>query len=64
MICFKKNLIIISILFFLSSCVSLPGINKNPSKKKINKKLNVSEYSIKDVGINLININSLSEIED
>ena len=63
MICFKKNLIIISILFFLSSCVSLPGINKNPSKKKINKKLNVSEYSIKDVGINLININSLSEID-
>ena len=63
MICFKKNLIIISILFFLSSCVSLPGINKNPSKKKINKKLNASEYSIKDVGINLININSLSEID-
>ena len=32
-------------------------------QKKINKKLNVSEYSIKDVGINLININSLSEID-
>ena len=45
------------ILFFLNSCVSLPGINKSPSKKKANKKILIIEYSINDVGINLININ-------
>ena len=51
------------ILFFLNSCVSLPGINKSPSKKKANKKNIESEYSINDVGINLININTLSEMD-
>ena len=61
---FKKflNISLIS-LFFLTSCVSLPGINKSPSKKKQNKKVIESEYSIKDVGINIIKINSLSEME-
>ena len=60
----KINLkILIIILFTLNSCVSLPGINKNPSKKKINKEINYSQYSIKDVGINIIKINSLSEID-
>jgi len=48
-------------LFFLNSCVSLPGINKSPSKKKPNKKIIESEYSIKDVGINIVKINKLSE---
>ena len=51
------------LLFFLNSCVSLPGINKSPSKKKPNKKIIESEYSIKDIGINVVNINSLSEMD-
>ena len=61
---FKKflNISFIS-LFFLTSCVSLPGINKLPSKKKQNRKVIESEYSIKDVGINIIKINSLSEMD-
>ena len=51
------------LLFFLNSCVSLPGINKSPSKKKQNKTIIESEYSIEDVGINIVNINSLSDTE-
>ena len=51
------------LLFFLNSCVSLPGINKSPDKKKPNKKIIESEYSIKDVGINVVNINSLSKMD-
>ena len=51
------------ILFFLNSCVSLPGINKSPGKKKSNKKIIESEYSIKDVGINIVKINTLSEMD-
>ena len=39
----------------------MPGINKSPNQKKINKKVIESEYSIEDVGINIININSLSD---
>ena len=50
-------------IFFLNSCVSLPGINKSPSKKKASKKIIESEYSIKDVGINIVSINSLSEMD-
>ena len=50
-------------LFFLNSCVSLPGINKSPNKKKPNKKIIESEYSINDVGINIIKINTLSEMD-
>ena len=66
MICFKKKFITtIFVLFFLNSCVSLPGINKSPKSKKSNIKTPVSQYSIDDVGINIINLNSLSgeEIE-
>jgi|TARA_Y100000389_G_scaffold140429_1_gene138262 polysaccharide export outer membrane protein len=59
----KKTFKIFIILFFLNSCTTLPGIIKSPSKKKINKKINSSEYSIKDVGINIIEINSLTEQE-
>jgi polysaccharide export outer membrane protein len=43
--------------------VSLPGMNKNPKSKKSNIKSPVSKYSIEDVGINIINLNSLSEEE-
>ena len=64
MICFTKKFIsTIFILFFLNSCVSLPGINKSPKSKKPNTKAVVSQYSIDDVGINIINLNSLSEEE-
>ena len=60
--CFKKlSKYIFTIFIFLNSCVSLPGINKSPDSKQINKKIVESEYSIEDVGINIININSLSE---
>ena len=61
---FKKILKISLIsLFFLTSCVSLPGVNKSPNKKKPNKKIIESKYSIKDVGINIVKINSLSKID-
>ena len=64
MICFTKKFIsTIFILFFLNSCVSLPGMNKSPKSKKPNTKTIVSEYSIDDVGINIIDLNSLSEEE-
>ena len=64
MICFTKKFIIATfVLFFLNSCVSLPGINKSPTSKKSNIKTPVSQYSIDDVGINIINLNSLSEEE-
>ena len=53
-----------TILFlFLIGCTSLPGINESPSKKKANKKIIKSQYTIKDVSINIININNLSEID-
>ena len=64
MICLKKNLsFFIIIIIILTGCVSLPGINKNPTKKKLNKKIVENEYSINDVGINIIKINTLSEID-
>jgi len=64
MICFTKKFITtIFMLFFLNSCVTLPGINKSPKSKKSNIKTPVSKYSINDVGINIINLNSLSEEE-
>ena len=59
----NKFFIFLLSLIFLSSCISLPGINKNPTKKKINKGEIENEYSIKDVGINIIKINSLSEMD-
>ena len=57
-----SNIFLIAV-FFLTSCVSQPGINKSPSKKKINKKTIESKYSINDVGINIIKINSLSDMD-
>jgi len=55
--------IILLILFFLTSCVTLPGIDKNPSKKKLNQKILSDNYSMNDVGINIIKINSLTDQE-
>ena len=58
---FIKNLaLIIIILFFLNSCAVLPGINDGPSKKVIKKNLE-SEYSIDDIGIEIIEITKLTE---
>ncbi|MDA7814154.1 polysaccharide biosynthesis/export family protein [Candidatus Pelagibacter sp.] len=62
MFVFKKlSLLFILILFLLNNCTILPGINKNPSKQKNNKKIQTSEYSINDVKINIIKINKLSD---
>ena len=64
MIILKHNIKILIILaLFLNSCVSLPGIIKNPSKKKTSSKITSGEYSMNDVGINIIKINSLSDEE-
>ena len=52
-----------TLLFFLYSCTSLPGIKKSPTKKIKTKEIAESEYSIKDVGINIIKITDLSEID-
>ena len=67
MICFRKKFVTtIFVLFLLNSCVTLPGINENPTSKKSNIITPVSQYSMDDVGINIINLNSLSgeEIEE
>ena len=59
----KSFKIILLILFFLTSCVSLPGIVKNPSKKKLNQETLSDNYTMDDVGINIISINSLTDQE-
>ena len=59
----KSFKIILLILFFLTSCVSLPGIVKNPSKKKLNQDTLSGNYTMDDVGINIIGINSLTDQE-
>ena len=57
----KTNIIFLIILLFLNSCTVLPGIIESPKKTSPNKKINTNEYSIEDVKINIIKINSLSE---
>ena len=59
----KKIKFFVILLIFLNSCVSLPGIVKNPSKKKANQEIFSSEYSMNDVGVNIIEINSLTDEE-
>lgn len=61
--CLKKINFLIILIFILNSCVSLPGINQPPDKKKINIKKDSAQYTIEDVGINIIYINQLSEDE-
>ena len=64
MIFLKNNFKILIILaFLLNSCMSLPGIIKNPSIKKPSSKITASEYSMNDVGISIIKINTLSDEE-
>ena len=59
----KKICLLLFVILFLNSCVGLPGMNKSPTKKKLNNKLDNFEYSINDVGINIVQINKLSELE-
>ena len=59
----KLSLLFTLILFLLNNCTILPGINKSPNKKNPNKKLLTSEFSIKDVKVNIIKINKLSDDE-
>ena len=48
------------IIFFLNSCIQLPGIDQDPKKRKLSKKL-TSDYSIEDVEINIISLNKATE---
>tara|TARA_Y100001970_G_scaffold288063_1_gene414274 strand:- start:1195 stop:2328 length:1134 start_codon:yes stop_codon:yes gene_type:complete len=57
---FKKIKIFSFLLFFLASCVQLPGINQEPKKQKFNKRV-TGEYSIEDVEINIINLNKVTD---
>ena len=57
----KTNIIFLIMLLFLNSCTVLPGIIESPKKTSPNKKIKTSEYSIEDVKINIIKINSLSD---
>ena len=51
-----------NIIYFKWLCIS--SWNKYKSiKKNINKKINNSQYSMEDVGINIIKINSMSETD-
>tara|TARA_B100000900_G_scaffold248097_1_gene211117 strand:+ start:26347 stop:27477 length:1131 start_codon:yes stop_codon:yes gene_type:complete len=59
----KKYIIFLIFFIFLNGCISLTGINKNPKIQKPNKEILNSKYSIKDIGINLIDLNSLTELE-
>ena len=43
--------------------MALPGIVKNPSKKKLNQETLSGNYTMDDVGINIISINSLTDQE-
>ena len=56
----KNFFIFFILLVFLNSCAILPGINNGPSNKNSKTTLG-SEYTIKDVGINIVKINSLTE---
>ena len=61
LIFFKKIIIVLMPIFFLFSCVSLPGINKNPNKQNENSKISSSEYTIEDVKINITTINQMND---
>ena len=57
---YKKILFIFTLFFLLQSCATLPGINQNiEERRKIVS--TESEYSINDVGIEIVEINSLKE---
>ena len=56
----KKILIFLFIIIIFQSCATLPGINQDPNKKKLKTPIE-GQYSINDVGIEIIKINSLTE---
>ena len=60
MIILKKYILIISIAFLLSSCAILPGVNDGPQSRESKLSSN-KDYSIEDVKIDIIKINSLTE---
>ena len=60
MIFLKKFSFFLLFLVFLNSCAILPGINNGPSNKN-SKAILDSEYTIEDVGIDIVKINSLTE---
>src|SRR5210317_596715 len=57
---FNKNYIFFLLITFLNACAILPGINDGPSERKSKVSIN-NDYSINDVGIEIIKINSLTE---
>jgi len=60
MLFYKKILFILTLFFLLQSCATLPGINQDlEEREKIVS--TESEYSINDVGIEIVEINSLTE---
>src|SRR6056300_108978 len=57
---YKKILFILTLFFLLQSCATLPGINQDLEERK--KIVSIeSEYSINYVGIEIVEINSLTE---
>jgi polysaccharide export outer membrane protein len=57
---YKKILFIFTLFFLLQSCATLPGINQDLEERK--KIVSIeSDYSINDVGIEIVEINSLTE---
>ena len=58
----SKTKILLILLLFFNSCVGLPGVDQEPKKRKLSKKL-TSEYSIEDVEINIINLNKATEVD-
>ena len=60
MLFYKKILFIFTLFFLLQSCATLPGINQDLEERE--KKVSIeSKYSINDVGIEIVKINSLTE---
>ena len=60
MLFYKKILFILTLFFLLQSCATLPGINQDLEERKKIVFIE-SEYSINDVGIEIVEINSLTE---
>ena len=57
---FSKIKILSIILLFSTACVQLPGIDRDPKKQKF-KKQTTGNYTIKDVEINIINLNKATD---
>src|SRR6056300_141537 len=56
----KKFFVFFQLIVFLNSCAILPGIN-NVLSKKNSKAILDNKYTIEDIGIDIIKINSLTE---